>query len=766
MGFADMIGSDFEDQPKKKAASGSSFLDSIGSSMGDEASAPVEQSAPVQPESSHAAPTEDVIPWYKRAAVGYESAMLGLGEIAQKAKEKAHFLPIAGMMFPEQKNAPPSDNGALEKQLNKEDIAKIAEARKAQNNGKDAGLDLWQVAGEALNPAFALAPEARLVKPVQEGAGLLSKVIRPIARASERGTYAGGIGGATQQTDSGSLAERALNTATGAVGGAVVGPLIEGAIKLPIIAGKNLVNSFMSREATQAAQQHATSEADKIVNSALEGEGITQQGRAAIEQQARSEISQAILNGAQLNAQEARTAVANHAKAASLPYPVKITAGEASRNGYVYGNEYNLRHTEIPESSPLRQARDEAKSAILKNLDSLNAETAPNEYDAGRQLFNAIKTKDDALQAQVRSAYKAVDEAEQQAIAKGGKGLLLDAGDLVNWYKNTLMRSDSYRLIPKEVGAIIDEVNPANKGHLPLTLTEMRSIDKQLSSVQASNMGNNEVVNAIRKVKDKLNDLTVQGGADDVAGLYRQAKAMHKQRMALRDGIKAYDDVVSAKEAAQRLGQESVDVPDNFFKKRLETADTDQIGKLRSIVDQGDWQNAADAYMGKYARQAKGSLVNEEGSRLMPSKFAAPFKDPITSARFKNIVGDQKYNTAKTLAETVENIYTHPENSTANVSKSGLHLRPDTSAMKNALIGFLSDYIPGGRAIPFVRHVAEGIDARKVAAKTAQDAITTSIPITPAVKPVSQGSSKLADMIAPQVEGVTGQKTVKNARGK
>jgi len=340
--------------------------------------------------------------------------------------------------------------------------------------------------------------------------------------------------------------ENMMQTASLAVpGGARAGA------KLATQAGKGAVE-FVQDVAT-TRQQLADQFAQKRAPAVVEGQpstGMVSAGAAAAPNEAI--ISQAL----SVATPELRESIKNipvnkvnvptlqrHIEADSLPVPVRLTEGQATGDIVKLSNEQNRRG----QDPALAQRFNEQNNQLVENLGAIRETAAPDVYgtktiENSQSIIDAYKKIDDARNTDIRTAYKALEDANGGQFPVDGKTLATNAEAMLRKKLKT-------EFLPSSIKAQLDRFKAGEQ----MTFEQFEALRTNLASeirkAERAEDGNAAMASSL--VRKALEDLPMpEGAAANLKAIADNARNLAKQRFDMLRKDPAYkaavDDTVPA----------------------------------------------------------------------------------------------------------------------------------------------------------------------------------------------------------------------------
>ncbi len=543
------------------------------------------------------------------------------------------------------------------------------------------GIDWWRLAGEAVNPANYLAPEdaaatvaGRIGQAALQGAG--------IGAAQAVGTAA--VPGRTWW-------DAAKGAFTGGATGGLLGGLLEGvapALRLGINKVRGLVAG--GRVASSTA-------ADQVVKDALAASGTDPK---TVNLNALKGMRADVKDALDAGVEPSPTAIANRAKAESLPVPVQLMRGQATGDPMLFAREQNLRGIQ-GVGEPVTSRLQQQNAAFVANLDALGAKNAPDPISLGVQVSKGVHDFWNALQARKNALYSAVRNSQGQSAAMDG----VQAADNIHAALDTPQAGHLYDLLPANIQRTIDELGT---GDVPFSVAQMQSLD-HIWGTAARGASDGSVAHAINQARGILADAPI---ADDVGeearAAYMAAKQAHAQQMSLVDPKLPNGQPNPNFQPVVKSVVMDGQPPEKLFGQHFLNAAPSVAAKNLRFLTQLD-PNAPEAVgrtlMGEIKRQALNDSSAERGS-VSEAVLRHWANGPVKSALMDALLPAPQVNTFRNLADVVEAAKKPPVASAVNTSNSG-------SALVNAGVSMLKNGAAGQvvKHLPLVRSVVEGLDA-------------------------------------------------------
>ncbi len=552
----------------------------------------------------------------------------------------------------------------------------------ARAQAGQTGIDWWRLAGNVANPINYLAPE-----------DAAATVVGRVGQAAAQGA---GVGAAQAAGTSVSPDSVWWDTAKGAISGGATGGAMGGLVEGVVPALRFATNKM--RNLVSQGSTSSSAAADQAIKEALSSTGTDPSTiNLSLLKGMRTDVQSALDTGADISP----IAIANRAKAESLPVPVQLTRGQATGDPMLFAREQNLRGIQ-GVGEPLTARLQQQNAAFIGNLDALGAKNAPDPVETGNQISQGVQSFWDTLQARKNALYSSVRNSQGQSAGMDG----VSAADNIKAALDTPQASHVYDTLPANIKRTIDELG---SGELPFTVAQMQSLDKIWGD--AARGADGSTAYAINQARRILADAPIADDAGEEArAAYMAARQAHAQQMSLVDPklpngqpnpnyqplVKSV--VMDGKPPEQLFGTHFLNAPPSVAAKNLQ---------FLSQLDPNAPQTIGRTLVGEIKRQALSSASDQRGV-VSDSVLRGWANDPVKSARLDALLPAPAVGTFKNLASTVEAAKKFPVAAAVNTSNTG-------SAVVNAGISMLKNSAPAQiiKHFPLARSIAEGLDAAK-----------------------------------------------------
>jgi hypothetical protein len=446
-------------------------------------------------------------------------------------------------------------------------------------------------------------------------------------------------------------------------GAKVVEKLSEGGSKAKAVLGEKFNQAFPKMEE---------------VKPSMAGVGAAQVSKETVLQDAISRASPELkqelqkLKPEQVNA----PVLERQLEADSLPVPIRLSEGQATRSPQLFSEEMNSRG----KNPELANRYNEQNKQLVENIDAIKEKASPDVYgtnhvENGQSLIDSYKDIDKARLEVINTKYQALRDA-------AGGEFPIDGVAFAENALNSLKKNLKTEFLPD---SIMRQVNAFKRGE-PMTFEQFEAMRTNLASEmrKADRAGDGNAEFALGKVREALEDLPLVGESKELKVLADDARAAAKQRFDLINQDKAYKAAINGKVQA-----------DDFINKFVvngKKADIDMMVSHLGADSQARQVMAAGIV--NWLKSKAGILPDGSGTFTQKGfNQALSNVDPKILA----IVGPEVNNQLKALGKTARNIQERPAGAYVNESNTF------TSAMaekgkKAAEIGL--NYTLGGNVIP------------------------------------------------------------------
>lgn len=378
--------------------------------------------------------------------------------------------------------------------------------------------------------------------------------------------------------------------------------------------------------------------AAKTANKAIVDEAMT---RATPE--LRQELSK-------LNPDEINIEVLNrHLDADTLPIPMKLSEGMATRDAKLFSDEMNAR-----AKNPQYATRyNELNKQLVENIDQIKENASPRVYgtnvvENGQSLIDSYLDIDKARLANIDAKYEALREA-------AGGQFPIDGVAFADNALNSLKKNLKTEFLPD---SIMRQVNAFKRGE-PMTFEQFEAMRTNLASEmrKADRAGDGNAEFALGKVREALEDLPLTGESKELKILADEARSAAKERFDTLGSDKAYKAAINGKVA-----------PDDFINKFVINGKKNDIDTM--VKHLGTDSQAREVMAAGIVNWLKSKAgISADGNGTFSQKGFNQALENI-DPKILNIVGPEVNKQLKALGNTARNIQERPVGSYVNESNT------------------------------------------------------------------------------------------------
>lgn len=521
-----------------------------------------------------------------------------------------------------------------------------------KGRGPDAGIDWASLGGSAtIGAPLALIPGA--------GTGVAARI--------GMGMFQGGVDAAAQPTSTGSMWDRAKNTAVGVGTGAVVSP-VAGAITDKLVGS---ISSIPGRFRGAAANMAGQNSPNRVLREVPDIANVPDAGaRANLMAEAQAQIDKS----GQLDA----PALAR--KANLLANGLTPTSSMVTRDPAQWSVERNLQKLAGSPDTGLSATGQQLTRVYQGNDAALTSKAAElaQPYGAATQEgrgMTAIANLDDlakASQKDVKAAYDSVRDAHGEELASDAKNVVttLQSPDVAdNAYAQPIIDSVTKRL--KRVGMIDGEGNLTNK---TMTVSGAEEFRKFLQTLKSGDPKTDRIADMFIKSTDAD---VLSGTGENAFGSARQVaqdRFASLYNPATQKALNNIGELTQGKAAQTFIKSQIISAPEMDVASLLATvnkmAPEKQVGTMNAIrggvmehlqdaavQNNGQFsgaklQKAMDAIGDNKLRMVLGHDASTKLNSLSRAATDATYEPPYSSVNYSN--------TAPTLLSLMQKVRTLP----------------------------------------------------------------------------------------------------------
>lgn len=367
----------------------------------------------------------------------------------------------------------------------------------------------------------------------------------------------------------------------------------------------------------------------------------------------------------------------------SLPVPIKLSEGQATRSPQLFSEEMNSRG----KNPQLADRYNEQNKQLIENIDAIKEKASPDVYgtnvvENGQSLIDSYLDIDKARLANIDAKYQALRDA-------AGGEFPIDGVAFADNALNSLKKNLKTEFLPD---SIMRQVNAFKRGE-PMTFEQFEAMRTNLAAEmrKADRAGDGNAEFALGKVREALEDLPLAGESKELKVLADQARAAAKERFDLIGQDKAYKAAINGKVA-----------PDDFIQKFVVNGKKNDIDMMVSHLGaDSQAKQVMAAGIVNWLKSKAGVLPDGSGTFSQKGfNQALSNIDPKILA----IVGPEVDAQLKALGRTARNIQERPAGAYVNESNTLVGAMAE-KAKTGAEIGL--NYALGGNVIP-VGTIARG----------------------------------------------------------
>lgn len=360
-------------------------------------------------------------------------------------------------------------------------------------------------------------------------------------------------------------------------------------------------------------------------------------------------------------------------RAADLPYPVKLTKGDATRDFNQI--QFERETAKLPEGAPLRDRAAFNNEQNLKNLDAFFDETGAQQRTprlAGQAVDEAARAKKGAARSRVEAAYATAREAGQMAER-------VDISPLVEYLNNSRSAAKNAPIL-SAIEKEIDRLGSTNQGGSSSLMNAKREPVTSLSINNSEEL--RKMINRLAEPgtpnlvygseAKKLIDAATQGKGGP---LYQQARRMYenysnefkdravidkllRDKPGTKDRTVAYEDVMN-----HTLLDGSLDDARHVFR----VLEAHPAGTAPEIVASG--QQAARELRGAFVNHIKETVFSNSARDvngnpiLSPAKLDKLVRTLDADGKLDLILGKKGAERIRDVNDMAKDLYTTPPGS-------------------------------------------------------------------------------------------------------
>lgn len=353
---------------------------------------------------------------------------------------------------------------------------------------------------------------------------------------------------------------------------------------------------------------------------------------------------------AKLNPDEINVEVLNrHLDADTLPIPIKLSEGQATRSPQLFSEEMNSRG----KNTQLANRYNEQNKQLVENIDQIKENAAPRVYgtnvvENGQSLIDAYLDIDKARLANIDTKYQALRDA-------AGGQFPIDGVAFANNAMDSLKKNLKSEFLPDSIKKQVE----AFKNGEPMTFEQFEAMRTNLAAEmrKADRAGDGNAEFALGKVREALEDLPLTGETKELKVLADEARAAAKERFDTLGSDKAYKAAVNGKVA-----------PDDFIQKFVVNGKKNDIDTMvKHLGADSEARQVMAAGIVNWLKSKAG--ISADGNGAFSQKGYNKALESI-DPKILNIVGPEVNQQLKALGNTARNIQERPVGGYVNESNT------------------------------------------------------------------------------------------------
>jgi hypothetical protein len=338
-----------------------------------------------------------------------------------------------------------------------------------------------------------------------------------------------------------------------------------------------------------------------------------------------------------------------HLDADTLPSPIKLSEGQATRSPQLFSDEMNNRG----KNKELSNRYNDQNKQLVENIDLIKEKASPNVYgtnvvENGQSLIDAYLDIDKARKANIDLKYKTLRDAA------GGDFPIDSKKFYENAYAN-LNKELKAEFLPDSIKKQIDGF----KDGKPMTFQQFEALRTNLATEmrKADRAGDGNTEFALSTVRQSLEDLPLINESKQLKLLADEARNAAKERFDILGADKAYKAAVNGKVYA-----------DDFINKFVVNGKKADIDTM--VAHLGKDSQAREVMAAGIVNWLKSkSGISADGSGTFSQKGYNKALESI-DPKILNIVGAEVDQQLKQLGRTARNIQERPVGSYVNESNT------------------------------------------------------------------------------------------------
>lgn len=338
-----------------------------------------------------------------------------------------------------------------------------------------------------------------------------------------------------------------------------------------------------------------------------------------------------------------------HLDADTLPIPMKLTEGMATRDPKLYSDEMNSRG----KNKEFANKYNELNAQLVENIDQIKENASPRVYgtnvvENGQSLIDAYLDIDKLRKTAIGDAYTSLRD-------KAGGNFPIDSKKFAENAYAGLKKELKTEFLPDSFKKQID----AFKDGEPMSFEQFEALRTNLATEirKADRAGDGNTEFALATVRKALEDLPLVGETKELKALADTARGLAKERFDALKADEAYKAAVNGKVQ-----------PDDFIQKFVINGKKGDIDTM--VAHLGADSQAREVMAAGLVNwlKSKAGILND-GSGSFSQKGFNKALDSI-DPKILSIVGSEVDKQLKQLGRTARNIQERPAGSYVNESNT------------------------------------------------------------------------------------------------
>lgn len=338
-----------------------------------------------------------------------------------------------------------------------------------------------------------------------------------------------------------------------------------------------------------------------------------------------------------------------HLDADTLPIPIRLSEGQATRDPHIFSDEMNSRG----KNKQLSDRYNQQNAQLVENIDQIKENAAPRVYgtnvvENGQSLIDAYKDIDKARLTNIDAKYQLLRDA-------AGGQFPIDGVAFANNAYASLKKNLKTEFLPD---SIKKQVDAFRKGE-PMSFEQFEALRTNLAAEmrKADRAGDGNAEFALGQVRKSLEDLPLTGETKELKVLADEARNAAKERFDTLETDKAYKAAINGKVA-----------PDDFINKFVINGKKNDIDTMVSHL--GTDSQAREVMAAGIVNWLKSKAgISADGQGAFSQKGFNKALESI-DPKILNIVGPEVNQQLKALGNTARNIQERPVGGYVNESNT------------------------------------------------------------------------------------------------